>query len=120
MDDLHYQTDSSDDVFEPNTLDDEDEWKDVEPETFGPSFLSFGGKSKFRKMEDFLEDARDVYGVDLVHIKNTHGMFPPLALSTSGGKEVSWLILSGRLGYFRDDQTDQLRPYSNEEWPVPP
>lgn len=120
MDDLHDQTYSSDDVFEPNTLDDEDEWKDVEPETFGPSFLSFGGNSKYRKMEDFLEDARDVYGVDLIHIKNTHGMFPPLAPSISGEKEVGLLIGSGRLGYIRDDQIDQLRPYPNEGWPVPP
>ncbi|KAI4208505.1 MAG: hypothetical protein LQ346_000015 [Caloplaca aetnensis] len=98
MDDLHYQTDSSDDVFEPNTLDDEDEWKDVEPETFGPSFLSFGGKSKFRKMEDFLEDARDVYGVDLVHIKNTHG------LDTFGMiKLINFVRTQMKNGQFRPD-----------------
>lgn len=73
MSNLHDQSDNSDDVFEPNTLDDEDDWKDVEPETFGASFVSFGGSTKFRKIEEFLEDAREVYGVDLIHIKNHHG-----------------------------------------------
>ncbi|KAI4085963.1 MAG: hypothetical protein LQ344_007973 [Seirophora lacunosa] len=74
MSDLRDSSDSSDDSFEPNTLDDDDEWKDVESENVIASFVSFGGSIKYPKIEEFLEDARDRYGVDLISIKNSHGL----------------------------------------------
>ncbi|KAL8686145.1 MAG: hypothetical protein Q9224_005539, partial [Gallowayella concinna] len=65
-------SESSDDVLEPNTLEDEDEWKDVEPEDFASSYVSFGGKTKFSKLEDFLRDAKVNHGVDLVNLRDRH------------------------------------------------
>lgn len=80
------QSDSSDDLTEPNTLDDEDEWKDVEPENVVASFVSFGGITKYGDIEEFLEDAKDNHGVDLIMIKNRHGMYWNLC-SQRGAKE---------------------------------
>ena len=71
---LEHQSEHSDDDLGPNTLDDEDEWKDVEPEDFGTSFVSFGGKTKFADLNDFLEDAKANHGVDLLGLRNRHGM----------------------------------------------
>ncbi|KAL8841876.1 MAG: hypothetical protein Q9170_000749 [Blastenia crenularia] len=67
-------SDLSDDVFEPNTMDDEDEWKDVEPEHMIASFVSFGGNTTFRHLEDFFVDAKENHGVDLVEMKNLHDL----------------------------------------------
>ncbi|KAL8735263.1 MAG: hypothetical protein Q9181_002875 [Wetmoreana brouardii] len=63
-------SDSSEDVLEPNTLDDEDEWKDVDPDHASPSFLSFGGNVRFRNLERFLEDAKKNHSVDLVDVQS--------------------------------------------------
>ncbi|KAL8816614.1 MAG: hypothetical protein Q9223_004406 [Gallowayella weberi] len=73
------RSESSDDLLEPNSLDDEDEWKDVEPEDFASSYVSFGGKTKFSTLQDFLRDAKDNHGVDLVDLRDryeleTYGM----------------------------------------------
>ncbi|KAL8968368.1 MAG: hypothetical protein Q9183_002491 [Haloplaca sp. 2 TL-2023] len=62
-------SDVSDDALEPNTLDDEDEWRDVEPDEFAPSFVSFGGSTRFPTLERFLEDGKENYGVDLLEIQ---------------------------------------------------
>lgn len=67
------QSESSDDHLEPNTLDDEDEWKDAEPEDFASSYVSFGGKTKFSNLQDFLQDAKDNHGVDLLELKDRYG-----------------------------------------------
>ncbi|KAL9026479.1 MAG: hypothetical protein Q9196_004862 [Gyalolechia fulgens] len=67
-------SDMSDDIFEPNTLDDEDDWKDIEPDHVVASFVSFGGHTRFRNVGEFLVDARENYGVDLVEIKNMHDL----------------------------------------------
>lgn len=69
-----HQSETSDDALGPNTLDDEDEWKDIEPEDFGTSFVSFGGNTKFLDLKDFLQDAKDNHGVDLLGLKCRHGM----------------------------------------------
>lgn len=74
MSEFHNSSDSSDASFEPNTLDDDDDWKDVEPENVITSFVSLGGSIKYPRLEDFLEEARDNYGVDLISIKNRHCM----------------------------------------------
>ncbi|KAL8803756.1 MAG: hypothetical protein Q9182_002966 [Xanthomendoza sp. 2 TL-2023] len=73
------RSESSDDVLEPNSLGDEDDWKDVEPEDFASSYVSFGGKTKFSTLQDFLRDAKDNHGVDLVDLRDryeleTYGM----------------------------------------------
>ncbi|KAL8944873.1 MAG: hypothetical protein Q9216_000163 [Gyalolechia sp. 2 TL-2023] len=68
------QSDMSDDSFEPNILDDEDDWKDVEPDRVGASFVSFGGTARFRELGEFLVDAKENYGVDLIEIKNLHDL----------------------------------------------
>ncbi|KAI4266623.1 MAG: hypothetical protein L6R38_008638 [Xanthoria sp. 2 TBL-2021] len=69
-----HQSETSDDALGPNTLDDEDEWKDIEPEDFGTSFVSFGGNTKFLDLKDFLQDAKDNHGVDLLGLKCRHGL----------------------------------------------
>ncbi|KAL9006754.1 MAG: hypothetical protein Q9188_000532 [Gyalolechia gomerana] len=68
------QSDLSDDLFEPNTLDDEDDWKDVQPDHVVASFVSFGGNARFRDMGEFLVDAKENYGVDLIEMKNLHDL----------------------------------------------
>ncbi len=67
-------SETSDDALEPNTLDDEDDWKDIESEDFGTSFVSFGGTTKFSDLHDFLQDAKENHGVDLLGLKSSHGM----------------------------------------------
>ncbi|CAL8581726.1 Ribosomal protein arginine N-methyltransferase rmt3 [Xanthoria parietina] len=67
-------SETSDDALEPNTLDDEDDWKDIESEDFGTSFVSFGGTTKFSDLHDFLQDAKENHGVDLLGLKSSHGL----------------------------------------------
>lgn len=67
-------SETSDDALGPNTLDDEEEWKDIEPEDFGTSFVSFGGTTKFSDLHDFLQDAKENHGVDLLALKSRNGM----------------------------------------------
>ncbi|KAL8671858.1 MAG: hypothetical protein Q9168_003648 [Polycauliona sp. 1 TL-2023] len=69
-----HQFEDSDDALGPNTLDDEDEWKDVEPEEFGTSFVAFDGKTKFMALKDFLQDAKENHGVDLLGLISDHGL----------------------------------------------
>ncbi|KAL8734363.1 MAG: hypothetical protein Q9166_001561 [cf. Caloplaca sp. 2 TL-2023] len=66
------KSDTSDEVIEPITLDDEDEWKDIEPDDLGPSYVSLGGTTKFSNIEDFLQDAKKNHGVDLLEIKDRY------------------------------------------------
>ncbi|KAL8925758.1 MAG: hypothetical protein Q9172_002099 [Xanthocarpia lactea] len=70
----NHQSETSDDDFGPNTLDDEDEWKDIEPEDFTNSFVSFDGSTKFSDLKDFLQDAKDNHGVDLFDLTDRHGL----------------------------------------------
>ena len=51
-----YQSDASD----------ENDWKDVESDHIVASFVSFGGKAKFRRLEEFLADAKEYHGVDML------------------------------------------------------
>ena len=67
-------SDVSDDALEPKTLDDEDEWRDVEPDDFAPLFVSFGGSTKFPTLERFLEDGKENHGVDLMEIQRRNSM----------------------------------------------
>ncbi|KAL8998559.1 MAG: hypothetical protein Q9169_002399 [Polycauliona sp. 2 TL-2023] len=69
---LGHRSEDSDDALEPNTLDDEDEWKDVEPEDFGTPFVGFGGKTKFTDIKDFLQDARETHGVEVLDLIKDH------------------------------------------------
>ncbi|KAL8648449.1 MAG: hypothetical protein Q9226_005987 [Calogaya cf. arnoldii] len=64
----------SDDALEPTTLDDGDEWKDIEPEDFSTSFVSFGGNTRFSDLKDFLQDAKKNHGVDLLALTIRHGL----------------------------------------------
>ena len=70
---LDHRSETSDDDCGPNTLDDEDEWKDIEPEDFTNSFVSFGGSTKFSDLKDFLQDAKENHGVDLFDLTDRHG-----------------------------------------------
>ncbi|KAL9586749.1 MAG: hypothetical protein Q9212_000695 [Teloschistes hypoglaucus] len=69
MSDKDSHSDISDDVYEPNALDEEDDWQDVEPDNVSPSFVSLSGSTKFPTLEAFLEDARENHGVDLVEMQ---------------------------------------------------
>lgn len=96
MSDAGAHSDISDDVFEPNTLDDEDGWKDIEPDSVGPSFMSFGSSIRFPSLELFLEDAKENHGVDLIEIQrrySTHS-FPIPFLSCQ--RAQSGADISGR------------------------
>lgn len=68
------QSDMSDELLEPNTLDDEDDWKDVEPDHVVASYVSFGGNNRFRDVGEFLVDAKENYGVDLIEMKKLHDL----------------------------------------------
>ena len=109
----------SDDALEPNTLDDEDDWKDIEPEDFGTSFVSFGGTTKFSDLHDFLQDAKENHGVDLLGLKSRHGMTHThcgiLELHVSQS-----LIHRQRTGDLRDDQAYQLCSRASRPGPLPP
>lgn len=75
MSDQSSQSDISEDVYPPNTLDEEDDWQDVEPDNVSPSFVSLSGSIKFPTLEAFLEDAREYHGVDLVEMQCRFSMY---------------------------------------------
>lgn len=70
----------SDNVLEPNTLDDEDDWKDIEPDNIVASFISFSGNNRFRRLEEFFVDAKENHGVDLIEMKQLYGTYEPTYL----------------------------------------
>ncbi|KAL9638969.1 MAG: hypothetical protein Q9204_001296 [Flavoplaca sp. TL-2023a] len=106
-----HQSENSDDDLGPNTLDDEDEWKDVESEDFGTSFVSFGGKNQCADLKDFLQDAKANHGVDLLGLRNRHGMvrmhrvcIPGKRLETYGMiKLINFIREQVSQGLFRPD-----------------
>lgn len=75
MSDPDSHSDISDDVHEPNALDEEDDWQDVEPDNVNPSFVSLSGNTKFPTLEAFLQDAREKHGVDLVEMQRRFSMY---------------------------------------------
>ncbi|KAL8775538.1 MAG: hypothetical protein Q9209_000034, partial [Squamulea sp. 1 TL-2023] len=92
----------SEDDFNANTLDDEDEWKDLEPEDFGTSFVSFGSNARFTNIEDFLQDAKDNYDIDLLGLKERH------ELETYGMiKLINYVREQVSQGLFRPDASSE-------------
>ncbi|KAL8952617.1 MAG: hypothetical protein Q9222_001491 [Ikaeria aurantiellina] len=59
-----------DDAFE---VDDEDGWKDVEPDSATPAFIGFNGSSTFLALKDLLKDAMEKHGVDLIGMRQRFG-----------------------------------------------
>ncbi|KAL8871624.1 MAG: hypothetical protein Q9174_002584 [Haloplaca sp. 1 TL-2023] len=111
-------SDGSDDALEPNTLDDEDEWKDVEPDDLAPSFVSFGGSTRFPTIERFLEDGKKNYGVDLIEIQRQNN------LDTFGMiKLINFVRVHVSQGLFRPDTSpekflegnDYLKPVLDDD-----
>ncbi|KAL8851933.1 MAG: hypothetical protein Q9221_003144 [Calogaya cf. arnoldii] len=108
----------SDDALEPTTLDDEDEWKDIEPEDFGTSFVSFGGNTRFSDLKDFLQDAKKNHGVDLLALSIRHG------LETYGMiKLINYVREQVSQGLFRPDVSPEtflegdryMKPFMNDD-----
>ncbi|KAL8695281.1 MAG: hypothetical protein Q9218_000180 [Villophora microphyllina] len=140
MSDLNSPSDTSDETLEPNTLDEEDEWKDVESDNDSPSFVSLSGSIRFPTLEGFLEDAKENHGVNLVGIQRRfsletfgmiklinyvrsqvlHGLFrPDLAPENflEGDAYLRPAIEEDALLYSLDDLFDYCRKQANNHLP---
>ncbi|KAL8709471.1 MAG: hypothetical protein Q9220_005854 [cf. Caloplaca sp. 1 TL-2023] len=63
---LDVDGETPDDAFE---MDDEDGWKDVEPDSANPAFIGFNGSTTFLSLDDLLKDAVENHGVDLIEMR---------------------------------------------------
>ncbi|KAL9602225.1 MAG: hypothetical protein Q9219_001949 [cf. Caloplaca sp. 3 TL-2023] len=96
------ESDMSDDLLEPNTLDDEDEWRDIEPDYVVASYIGFGGNTTFRDIREFLVDAKENHDIDLIEMRNTNN------LDTFGMiKLINYVRAQMNRGLFRPDMSPQ-------------